>query len=142
MTRYRHTQIGWVTIVITAVGIAVFGAILVHERGSIVGLVGLLVVAAALAVFSTLTIEITDEEFRFHFSFGLFARKIPMAAIAECAEVEISMLYGWGIRMTPAGKLYNVSGRKGVELRLRSGERLLVGSDEPARVCAAVNQPR
>jgi len=137
MTHYRHTQIGWLLIAFMGGGTAIFAAILRHGM-SIVALAGFVVTAAALIAFSTLTIEVTDEEFRFHFTFGLFGREIPLAAIGKCMEVENSVLYGWGIRVTPSGKLYNVSGTKAVELRMRGGDRVRVGSDEPARVCAAV----
>jgi hypothetical protein len=138
MIQYRHTQIGWTIIIFMAIGVAIFAAILAHSGMSIVALAGLIVMAAGLAVFSTLTIEVTDEELRFYFTFGLFGREIPLAAIDKCVEVENSVLYGYGIRITPVGKLYNVSGSKAVELRLRGGDRLRVGSDEPKRVCAAV----
>ncbi|HEV2721172.1 MAG TPA: hypothetical protein VG323_14210 [Thermoanaerobaculia bacterium] len=138
MTHYRHTQIGWLIIVFMGAGAAIFAAILAHSGMSIIALGGLIVMAAMLAIFSTLTIEVTDEEFRFHFTFGLFGREIPLPAIAKCVEVENSVLYGWGIRVTPVGKLYNVSGAKAVELRMRGGDRLCVGSDEPARVCAVL----
>lgn len=138
MTHYRHTQIGWLVIVFMGGGAAIFAAILARSGMSVVSLGGLIVMAAAMAVFSSLTIEITDEEFRFHFTFGLFGREIPLAGIAKCMEVENSVLYGWGIRATPVGKLYNVSGTKAVELRMRGGDRIRVGSDEPGAVCRAV----
>lgn len=138
MTRYRRTQIGWTVIIVMTIGMAIFAAMLPHSGMRIVGAGGLIVIVAGLAVFSTLTIEVTDKEFRFHFTFGLFGRKIPLAAIAECVEVKNPVLYGYGIHVTPAGTLYNVSGSKAVELRLRGGDRLRVGSDEPERVCAAV----
>jgi len=138
MTHYRHTQIGWLIIVFMAAGVAIFAAILARSGTSIVALGGLIVTAALLVVFSTLTIEVTDEDLRFHFTFGLFGREIPLAAIAKCLEVESSVLYGWGIRVTPVGKLYSVSGTKAVELRLRGGDRIRVGSDEPGRVCSVV----
>lgn len=46
---------------------------------------------------STLTIEVTDEELRFHFTFDLFEREMPLASIAKCVEAERSFLHGWGI---------------------------------------------
>ena len=45
---------------------------------------------------------------------------------------------GWGIRATPTGMLYNVSGSGAVEIRLRSGARFRLGSDEPDRLLSAL----
>ena len=35
---------------------------------------------------------------------------------------------GWGIRWTPSGKAYNVSGNRGVQLKLKNGKEILLGS--------------
>lgn len=135
---YRHTQIGWLVLIVIGGAATLFAALLARSGPSLILIVGLMITAAALVVFSTLTVEVADDEFRFHFSFGLFGREIPLAAIARCVVVENSILDGWGIRNTALGKLYNVSGTRGVELWLRSGTRLRVGSDEPQRVCDAL----
>jgi hypothetical protein len=45
---------------------------------------------------------------------------------------------GWGIRVTSRGMLYNVSGTGAVEVRLRSGERFRLGSDEPETLLRAI----
>lgn len=45
---------------------------------------------------------------------------------------------GWGIRYGRAGKAYNVSGSQGVQLALRSGERLLLGSQRADELAAAI----
>ena len=37
---------------------------------------------------------------------------------------------GWGIRYGKLGKAYNVSGNKGVHLKFRSGQNLLIGSQQ------------
>jgi hypothetical protein len=50
---------------------------------------------------------------------------------------------GWGIR--PAihkkrGKAYNVSGNKGIQLELKNGELVLIGTRKPAEAKAILNQ--
>ena len=39
---------------------------------------------------------------------------------------------------TPHGWLYNVSGTQAVEVTLRSGAKLRVGSEEPAQLCRMI----
>lgn len=45
---------------------------------------------------------------------------------------------GWGIRVGLSGWAYNVKGRMGVQFRLRSGSRILVGTQDPEGFMAAV----
>jgi hypothetical protein len=46
--------------------------------------------------------------------------------------------YGWGIRLTPTGWLWNVSGLARVEVQFDDGHRFRVGSDEPNRLAEAL----
>ena len=45
---------------------------------------------------------------------------------------------GWGIRYGRAGKAYNVSGNRGVQLRLSNGKGLLIGSQRPEELAQAI----
>jgi len=48
---------------------------------------------------------------------------------------------GWGIRcsFTGKGKAYNVSGNKGVQLVFTNGKKLLIGSQKPDELAAAID---
>jgi hypothetical protein len=65
---------------------------------------------------------------------------VQLADIASCAVVQNPWWYGWGIRLTPQGWLYNVAGRSAVEIRLKSGKRFRIGTDEPQQLCQALQQ--
>mgnify|MGYP001105476619 CR=1 FL=1 len=45
---------------------------------------------------------------------------------------------GWGIRRGWKGRAYNVSGNEGVQLVLRDGRRVLIGSARPCELDAAI----
>jgi len=49
---------------------------------------------------------------------------------------------GWGIKcsFTGKGKAYNVSGNKGVQLVLTNGKKLLIGSQKPDELAAAIDK--
>ena len=49
---------------------------------------------------------------------------------------------GWGIRRVRNGWLYKVAGRNALEVTLTSGERHLIGSDEPNRLGRAILRTR
>ena len=45
---------------------------------------------------------------------------------------------GWGVKYGRAGKAYNVSGNRGVQLKLTSGKGLLIGSQRPEELAQAI----
>ncbi len=62
---------------------------------------------------------------------------------AEATDYRPILDYGgWGIRFGRRGKAYNVSGHRGVQLRLRGGHRLLVGSQRADALAAAITVAR
>ena len=139
-TKYKHTQFGWITTLAAIAGLVALGW-LAYGLGirAILGVA--IVVLLPLLSFCILTTEVTDDAFRFHFGFGLFGKRIARFDIASCRVVTNPWWYGWGIHLTPRGWLYNVSGREAVEIDLRNGRRLRVGSDEPEALCAALSAP-
>ena len=46
--------------------------------------------------------------------------------------------YGWGVRLTPYGWMFNVSGLDAVELTFESGKRFRIGTDRPGEVIDAM----
>jgi hypothetical protein len=49
---------------------------------------------------------------------------------------------GWGIRYGSGGKVYNVSGNRGVQLVLQSGRRILIGSQNPDALINAIDKAK
>jgi hypothetical protein len=49
---------------------------------------------------------------------------------------------GWGIRIGPAGWAYNVKGNRGVQLEIDPGRRVLIGSQDPESLAAAIAKGR
>ena len=75
--------------------------------------------------------------FPFHLSF----RRIAFAELAKCEVRDYSPLKdygGWGIRHGSKGKAYNVSGNRGVQLEMKSGDNLLFGSQRPEEFAEAI----
>jgi hypothetical protein len=47
---------------------------------------------------------------------------------------------GWGIRWGSAGRAYNVSGNRGVQLELKNGKRILIGSQRADELAAQLQE--
>jgi len=136
---YRHTQIGYATIIALAVAI-----VLTIERmlptGSAIPMVALLVVLlACLLTFAILTIEIREGLLSWEFGFGIIRKKFPLSEITSATQVSTTLLQGWGIDLTSGGWLYNVSGFQAVEFTLRNGKRFRLGTNEPEELKRAVS---
>jgi len=136
-TEYHHTQIGTVTgggllfAVILCAGVLLAGF-------NWITLGVLILMAVLLPLFASLTVTVTAVELRFRLGIGPLGRRIPLADIESCEPVRNRWWYGWGIRFTPHGWLYNVSGLDAVELHLRNGKRLRIGTDEQGALCDAI----
>ncbi|HEX9185644.1 MAG TPA: hypothetical protein VGB87_01145 [Vicinamibacteria bacterium] len=128
---YRHTQVGWVIL-----GVSAAMAVFVHfrlpgppETPSSVPILAILALVAAL--FATLTVEVDEGAVRLRFGVGLVRKRIPLAEVGAWEAVLNPWYAGWGIRLGPRGQLWNVSGFGAVELALPNGRRFRVGTDEP-----------
>ena len=101
------------------------------------------IVAIALAIiFHSLTVEISDRELRWHFGPGLRSYSLALDEISSVTIVRNHWWNGFGIRMAPGFRLYNVSGLDAVELRLKSGEVRRIGTDDPQGLAGAIEQSR
>ncbi|HOK66664.1 MAG TPA: hypothetical protein PK054_09305 [Anaerohalosphaeraceae bacterium] len=50
----------------------------------------------------------------------------------------ISEYGGWGIRYGQAGTAYNIRGNQGIQLELKNGKRILIGTQQPQKFLEAV----
>jgi len=96
------------------------------------------VLAIAMFLFHSLTVEVTADRLRLAFGPGWIRRNFAVAEIADAERVRNHWYYGWGIRFTPHGWLYNVSGLDAVQVRMRGGKRFRIGTDDPERLVAAI----
>jgi hypothetical protein len=117
-------------------------ALILPPPASIIVIATTVVIALSLLLFYSLTTEVSSDAFSFRFGVGIIRRTIPIGEIEDCRTVSNPWYFGWGIHLTPRGWLYNVSGLEAVEIDLRNGKRLLVGSDEPEALCNAISAMR
>lgn len=67
---------------------------------------------------------------------------IPFTDILSCEARTYRPLYeygGWGIKYGLSGKAYNVSCDRGVQLVLKTGKRILIGSQQSERLAEVIS---
>jgi hypothetical protein len=85
--------------------------------------------------------EVRDDGLYVKFSpFHRSAKRVPFADLADVHETGYSPLRygGWGLRWTPSGWAYTVSGNSGVRFERADGKSLVVGSERPDELVAAI----
>jgi hypothetical protein len=118
---------------------------LLVASGLVRDLMGPVVVLALLIFFALarLVVRVSPEGLDVDFH-PLTHRHIPLADISSCeARVyrPIREFGGWGIRLGwKGGKAYNVHGNRGVQLTLRSGESVLLGSQRADELALVIRR--
>jgi hypothetical protein len=142
---YQHTQNGWpvrIAFGLAALAFLAMPAVQPLDRPMPrVVLIGGAAVAVALALlWSRLTIRIDGDLLRWSFGPGWPRFSLPLAEIASVDVTRTTFWQGWGIHLTRQGWLYNISGWDAVLITRRDGKRLLLGTDEPRRLKAALER--
>ncbi len=141
---YRHEQLG--TLLLTVFGanaILVFALwVLEPEAGSIAGAILLPLLFILALLFWRLTVTVTADEVVVSFGVGVIRKRFRIADIRDARAVRNRWYYGWGIRYTPHGWMFNVSGLDAVELELSNNTKFRIGTDEPHQLVAAIQQAR
>jgi hypothetical protein len=138
---YEHTQRG--TLIIVAVSAAIVLMLALSILAGFVWIVALVlcIMVFVLAIMSTLTVSLTASHLRIRFGpVGLIRKSWPLTEIVSVAAVTNPWYYGWGIRWTPHGALYNVSGYGAVEILLYSGRKFRIGTNEPEALKTAIER--
>lgn len=100
-----------------------------------------LVVTMLLAVgliFGSLTVVIADGVLHCWLGIGLFRRRFELRDITAAEIVRNHWYYGWGIRLTPNGWMFNVNGLDAVEITLSSGKMFRIGTDRPQQLAQII----
>ena len=138
--RYEHTQVGYLIIVVMAVAVVWIGIILAMAGINWIAMGVLIIIAIALVLFSSLTVVIWEDDLEVRFGPGLIRKRFKLSEIESDKVVRNHWYYGCGIRFTPHGWLYNVSGFYAVEIKLRTGKKFRIGTDVPQELEVAIQQ--
>jgi len=141
-TTYRHGQSGRLIRILLGIVFAVSVIVFL-----LVGMAALMMTAIAGLVmlligwiFGSLTVTVTLDTLSWWFGPGVWRKRVPLVEIEACEPVRNRWWWGWGIRYYGKGWLYNVEGLDAVEIRLKSGKHIRVGTDEPEALANAVRQ--
>lgn len=90
------------------------------------------------SLFWCLKVEVNTDEIHLSYGFGLIRKKIQRQQILQIEPVRNAWWYGLGIRLTPHGWMWNISGLDAVELEYKDGEKFRIGTNQPQKLCQAI----
>ena len=104
-----------------------------------VGLAALMMVIMAWE-FSSLTVEIANDELSWRFGAGIIRKRLPLSEIASAVPIRTGIWQGIGVHWVGAGWLYNVAMGDAVEITTLRGKRIRIGTDEPVALANAIER--
>ncbi len=140
MKKYVHTQIGYALLAIYGVIIPIVAYLIRDVEFNGLSQAGLILLLVALATFSTLRVQVDHQTIKIQFGFGIIRKGFQVSEIETYDVVRNRWYYGLGIRYTPRGWLYAVSGLSAVELQLKNGKYFRIGTDDPTGLASAVEE--
>ncbi len=99
-----------------------------------------MLVGGLFLLFLTARLEIQIDSQAIQFRLFPFHRSFKTVKKSEIAEFQVVTYKpigdygGWGIRFNRNGRAYNVRGNKGLQLRLKNGKQILLGTQQADRL--------
>lgn len=143
MYDYEHTQPGTLLRVCLGALCLLMGTwgLLLTAAGTEAGIFLLIIpmiTGVVLSLFHALTVRVSANTVELSFGVGVISKTFALSDLVSARAVKNSWIYGWGIKKIWGGWLFNVSGFDAVEVMHRNGKKYRIGTDEPARLLAAI----
>ncbi|MEO2266209.1 hypothetical protein V1358_02530 [Pseudoalteromonas sp. YIC-656] len=137
--RYQHKQFATaILVILTLVLVIIFCT--AYGKENVATWPGLIIILVIGALFYSLNISVSDSHICWSFGPGFWRKKIHLHDVASAQIIQTPWYTGWGIRYTANGWLYRVNGDTAVQITLKSGEKLCLGTDDAENLLAAIEQ--
>jgi hypothetical protein len=137
---YKHSQVGWIIwgICLPVVLVLWIVSVIYPTQMTTGPVIISIAIIIALILFGRLTIYVDNDGVGFYFGPGIIKKYFPFSQIDSAIKARNHWFWGWGIRWFGRGWLYNVSGLDSIEIRLKSGKVLRIGTDEPDKLISVL----
>lgn len=143
--KYKHTQYGllmFVVFLMTGILIGVVALTILSEGRTLSAILMIGLYLFGLALFYSLTIEISGEKLNFWFGIGVVRKTIMLSDIQSITEVKNPWYYFWGVKSIQDGWFYAIAPGAAVEIELRNGGIIQLGTNQPMKLIQAIEIAR
>lgn len=140
MNQYKHTQPGYFLLIAYSAVILILAFIFIITKFNPLVLIMLVIMLFVLVLFASMTVAVDDQMIKIKYGLGVISKRFLLKEIDSFRVVKNPWYYGWGIRYTPRGWLFRVSGHSAIELQMKSGKLYRIGTDEPGRLAKVLSE--
>lgn len=139
---YKESQTGWLIIIILVpIFVFLLFTYLNQWGNNPIPLIPFLAISGimilVILLFYKLTIRIEGRKIEAIYGIGLIKFTIRIDVLNTVSIIRTPWWYGWGIRFTPNGWLYNIYGSKAVRIEYRregKSKKIMLGTPEPDKL--------
>jgi hypothetical protein len=141
---FKRTQVGFSFFVQLLVVGAIAGPVVYYLSDGSLYLLGSVagVMLLFAFLFNTLTITVSGGRVGYSFGPGIIRGSYQISDVMSAEVVTNPWYYFFGVRGIPKGWMFNVSGFHAVEITLKDGTKIRLGTDRPEELKAAIQKER
>ncbi len=99
-----------------------------------------LILTLVMLIFFKMCITVNAKGVSWQFNFKFLKKSIDRKDIVKTEIITCPWYWGVGIRLTPHGVMYNVSGSKAIKICKADGTSVLIGTDQPVKLKQSIEQ--
>lgn len=135
---YRHTQFSYVRLIILG-GLLIYVVATMFSTGHVaLSILISLILLALLITFVAQTVEVNSEKVKIGLGPGIHLKTILIDEIIDCCVIRTTWKSMMGFGRPPSNPTYGISGLDAIELDLRNGSSIRIGTDEPDELARVV----
>ena len=127
---YQHKQIGTALLLVMG-AVILFVSLIAFDKNNEVIWPLIIIVGLISFLFHSLNIKVNNSEIKWSFGPGFWKKSVKLEAVNSVRVINTKWYYGLGIRYIPSGWLYTVSGTKAIQLELKDGSKINLGTNDP-----------
>ncbi|OEF07484.1 hypothetical protein A1QI_17185 [Vibrio genomosp. F10 str. 9ZB36] len=139
--QYKNTQVGIAMLIIMGLVLALLAFASYAKPDESIGFV-FVIIGIVTLLFSSLTIQIEGTQILWFFGPKFWTKSLELSDVLAVKKIKTKWYSGIGIRLTSTGWLYNVSGLSAVELKLKNGTTVSLGTNDPDNLMNAIENRR
>jgi hypothetical protein len=133
---YKNKQIG-TALLLTVSIVACFISLIAIDNNEAIWPV-FIILSLVSFLFHSLNIKVNNSEINWSFGPGFWRNSLEIGTVNDVRQIKTKWYYGLGIRYIGAGWLYTVSGTTAIQLTLKDGSKINLGTNDPDNLVKAI----
>ena len=134
---YQNKQMGTALLLVMG-AVILFVSLMAFDNSNEVTWPVIIFIGLISFLFHSLTITVDEYEMNWSFGPGFWKKSVKLEAVNSVNVIKTKWYYGLGIRYIPSGWLYIVSGTTAIQLELKDGSKINLGTNDPDNLVEAI----